>query len=129
MGKQAYRIGGEESRFGGMIANFSHISMHRILIEDLRCMSSGVPAKMIDMRKVCFNPSVGCFGSDASQSINQQQQGNNKYDDDEVTYWNDVESCVDFNTGGVGLLTPLVGSVEEAMLSLVLMTTGAVSVC
>ena len=38
VGKQECRIGGEESRFGGVIAKFSHISMHRLLIEDLRCM-------------------------------------------------------------------------------------------
>ena len=53
-----------------MIAKFFHLSMHRLLMEDLRSMLRGVPAKMIDMRRVHFNPSVGCFGSDASQSIN-----------------------------------------------------------
>ena len=30
--------GGEECRHGGVIGKFFHISMHRLLIEDLRCM-------------------------------------------------------------------------------------------
>ena len=30
--------GGEEGRHGGMVAKFFHINMHRLLIEDVRCM-------------------------------------------------------------------------------------------
>ena len=30
VGKQKCRIGGEENTFGGMIAKFSHVSMHRL---------------------------------------------------------------------------------------------------
>ena len=67
VGKQSYKIGGEqdslgvgalqssvgigagtgvrgdgckESRHGGMVARFSHIDVHRLLIEDKRCMLS-----------------------------------------------------------------------------------------
>ena len=50
--------GGKESRLGGMVARVSHISMHRLLIEDKRCMLSEVPSQMIDMKKVSFNTAL-----------------------------------------------------------------------
>ena len=105
VGAGARGDGGTESRHGGVVARFSHINMHRVLIEEKRCMLSGVPSKLIDMKqKVSFNSSVGCVDSDVGQPINQQQQqqqqDNNNHDDDEVTNWNDVESCVDVGVGG-----------------------------
>ena len=60
-------------------------------------MLSGVPSKLIDLKKkVTFSSSVGCVGSDAT---NQQQQDNNNFDDDD---WpgNDVGFCVDVGVGG-----------------------------
>ena len=44
--------GGKERRHGGMVGRFSHINKHRLLIEDKRCRLSGVPSKLIDMKKV-----------------------------------------------------------------------------
>ena len=81
--------GGKESRHGGMVARFSHINMHRLLLQDMRCMLSGFSSKLIDMQKVLFNSFVDCFGSDAKQSTNQRQQ-DNTYDDDD---WQ-VTDCV-----------------------------------
>ena len=73
--------------------------MHRLSIEDLRCMLRGVPAKLIDMRRVHFNSFVGCGGSD---SDNRQRQDINEHNDDEVTRGNDVGSCVDDGLRGGG---------------------------
>ena len=38
-------------RFGGFVSRCSHVNMHRLLIEDKRCMLSGIPLKMIDMKR------------------------------------------------------------------------------
>ena len=43
-----------------------------------RCMLSGVPSELIDMKKkVSFNSSVGCVGSDVSQPIINNNNNNN----------------------------------------------------
>ena len=78
-------------RFGGLMSRFSHVNMHRLLIEDKRCMLSGIPPKMVGTKKkVSFafraNPVAEAQAARYVETHNlrsDKHQDNNIYDDDD----------------------------------------------
>ena len=90
-------IGGLQSSGTIGVSSFSHINMLRLVIDDRRRMSRGVPVQNIDVRKVHFNSFVGFGGSSLGK---HQRQDITRNDDDDVSGGNDVGSCRHEEFGG-----------------------------